>query len=176
MGGTGVSLKISGNGDPCVLGAAIWNTAHEIIHMDVDLHPWGDLAYYTEDEGRCTAQDDSVTWWFSNPGGCCTRSQQAWMHWFQRVLSWDWYIFTQIAAEHGLAFVSGPPDLDELAREGNFITLRDDLWMAEEDGLYGDNAHIPLAELTADERVLHAEALQRCRCPMCAPKPARQPS
>lgn len=170
MGGIGYSLEVSGNGDRTAMGKAFWESALDWIYPELGLTPADELDYYLDDTVDWTTDDNSVTWWFANPGGCCSRSSKAWLHWFQLAIAAGWDEYSRIAAErYGLTIESERLDLAELLRSGDLrlVRLRGNIWIADERGLAGDDAHIPATELTESERALHAEALTRCLCPIC---------
>lgn len=170
MGGIGYSLEVSGTGDRAAMGKAFWESALNWIYPEVGLTPADELDCYLDDTVDWTTDGNSVTWWFANPGGCCSRSSEAWLHWFRLAIAAGWDGYSRIAAErYGLTIESERVDLAELLRGADLrlVTLRGDVWMAEESGLFGDDAYIPVADLTERERALHAEALTRCLCSVC---------
>lgn len=102
------------------------------------------------------------------PWGCCSRSASVWSHWFELAIAVEWEAIVKAAERHGLTVASRRPDLDALLTgKFRFVSLRGDLWEAWAGGLGGDDAYLPVAELTPEERARHAEALDGCRCPIC---------
>ena len=171
MGASGLSVRLSGNGDREGWAAAVWDKALDVIYAEVMIRADSELAYYLEGEPDCSVTGDGVMWWFSNPAGCCARSSSAWSHWFEHVLCEGWPLFGRMAEERGLVLEAGRPVRADLVSGASFVTVRRDLWMAGEDGLFGDNAHIPAAELTPGElEELHL-ALRGCRCTLCSDRP-----
>lgn len=176
MGSIGILLQVSGDGDRAALHSAIWDAAQDFIGMYVNTRSpaYGSLSYYLGDAmheekraGTWGPDGDQLQWWFRDFAGCCSRSAGAWLHWLQLAFAADWDRFTQLADEHGLTITSTPPALATLLGAKNYVLLRDELWSAEENGLFGDDEHVPIDDLTDEERALHAQALERCLCWMC---------
>ncbi|MFC5750418.1 hypothetical protein [Actinomadura rugatobispora] len=174
MGASGFSLDVNGDGDRVRLGSIIWETVCDFIWGDLGEPLYTRMAEYLFEQVTCTADDTSLTWWFGNPGGCCSRSERAGMHWLRYFLAVDWEIFTAMGDHRGLTFASGPPELAATTAEGRLVTLRGDIWSASDDGVGGDDAWIPLEELTVDERAFVAKARGECQCPVCT-SPANTP-
>ncbi|WP_148086036.1 hypothetical protein [Actinocorallia herbida] len=171
MGARAISVRLSGDGARHAWAEAVHHKATEAIWREVGLDPAGDLAYYAGAELSRTVDGDAASWWFGDPGGCCGRSAHAWAHWFEHVLCAGWPLFTHLAGEHGLVLEGSPPAYADLTAGGALVVLRRGLWIAEESGLFGDDAHVPLADLTPGERAAHASARRHCQCTLCVDLP-----
>ncbi|MEV0606234.1 hypothetical protein AB0I61_07700 [Polymorphospora rubra] len=173
MGAVGLTLNVSGEGDHAALHTAIWDAALDLIYRytpsSAAVNEYlSEAPYDAADAGIWGDQGGELIWFFKDYAGCCSRSSGLWLHWFERVLAADWAHFTHLAAEHDLTITSPPPVLTELlADRARYVRLRDDVWSVDEHGLYGDDKHLPLDDLTADEQERHAEARERCMCGMC---------
>ncbi|MBB2909213.1 hypothetical protein FHS43_000459 [Streptosporangium becharense] len=176
MGSTGISLQVSGDGDRAVLHAAIWEAARDFLDMYTG-SPAYETAYsylseaipHEKDLGGWGVDGDWLRWMFPDFAGCCAVSSNIWVHWLQLAFAADWDRFVQLAGQHGLEIVSERPALDGLlANDGSYVTLRGEVWSVDEKGLYGDDKHLPIADLDPDELARHAEACERCMCGPCA--------
>lgn len=162
---------MSGDGDRDGWAAAVWDWALDVIYVEAGIRADSGLAHYLEDEPSRSAAGDGVTWWFGDPAGCCSRSAGAWAHWFEHALYKGWAVFAMMAEKRGLVLEAGRPVRDELVSGASFVTVRGDLWMAGESGIFGDDAHVPVDELTPEEQEEVRLALRGCRCPLCSALP-----
>lgn len=176
MGAVGVSIEVNGEGDRMALRDAIWGMASDSLYSlraDAWIGDSGDYIGEAECEERANGnwgpQGDTLFWWFPDYAGCCAASASLWVHWMNRVFAARWASLTLLAERHRLEIVSEVLDLAALLSETRFTYLRlwGNWWRVGEEGLFGDDAFIPVEELTPAQRVKHAEALKQCLCGLC---------
>jgi hypothetical protein len=175
MGAAGVRLAVAGSGDRAALHAAVWTAGREFIHRYTAAASYAGALDYVdgavragEERGTWGPAGDTLAWSFTDHAGRATRSAALWKHWLELALAADWTRVTELAADHTLTVTDPRPDLGLLlAGADTFVTVRSDVWSADEEGLHGDDRYLPLADLDDAERAGHAGALRRCRCAMC---------
>ncbi|ROO87350.1 hypothetical protein EDD29_4949 [Actinocorallia herbida] len=178
MGAVGLSVRLSGDGDREGWAASVWDKALDEIWVEASLNAKSPVYRYLEGEPKddplYDVDGDEVSWMFSNPAGCCSRSAHLWSHWLGHALHAYWELFGRMAEERGLVLEAGRPVRADLVAKSSYVTLRGNVFRAEEDGLHDDRDHIPLSDLTPDE-VEEVHLAQRgCRCALCLymPHPA----
>lgn len=170
MSAIGLSLEVSGEGDRHAAHSEITRIIHEFIHRYTGIDPYPSASEYRGEWISVSEDvDDDFGWWFWNPGGCCSRSEAVWCHWFELALAAEWEAIERVITRvYGLRAAPPRSDLGALlAGKDRFLLLRGDLWTVWEEGLGGDDAHVAVADLTPEERAQHAAALERCQCPIC---------
>lgn len=173
MGGVGDSIEVTGDGDRDALHAAIWSRIEAFLEMYASGTDYRQVWSYLGEsiaayDDVWRADGDHLSYMFKDFAGCCSRSANLWAHWTQLALASEWDALGQLAEEHDLAITSPERALATHLVDGpGYVTLRNDVWSADEAGLSGDSQHIPLAELTDEERVAYDVARTRCMCGPC---------
>lgn len=176
MGGVGVSLRVSGDGDRAELHDAIWNRFLGRLHY-YNAKPWtsttdyylGEAMHDAQADGSWGVDGDDLGWMFRDYAGCCSRAARLWVHWMEGYFAADWDILRNVAQQRGFTIVTQRPSLDAFLT-GNrdaFMRFRQDWWSVNEEGLNGDDQFVPLTELTEAQQTKHAEAMRRCLCGLC---------
>lgn len=176
MGAVGFSVTVSGGGDRDALYQKYWQRV-SIYLSNYNARPWhGDIGEYINDvireeqrAGRWGPDGDELTWWFTDFDGCRVRSANLWLHWVKRIFAFDWSGFETVARQHRLVLAGERPSLRELLTDTGdaYQRFSGSWWSVSPEGLRGDDAFVPVAELTSALRAKHAQALEHCLCGVC---------
>ena len=177
MGAVGVSIVVTGGGDSSALHDAIW----EIVEAWVDMYTAGDAyriatSYLREaaipaglEHGTWGVTGNTLSWMFDDVEGRRSRTAGAWKHWVQLALASEWERVLEQAEQCELAIATERSILATLLVDApGLVTIRDELWTADDHGLSSDTRRLALAALDVEERARYDKARIRCLCGPCA--------
>ncbi len=177
MSAVGASLVVTGGGDCSALHDAIW----EVVEAWVEMYTAGDAyriatSYLREaaipsglEHGTWGVAGNTLSWMFDDVEGRRSRTAGAWKHWVQLALASEWERVLEQAEQCELAVATERPSLATLLVDApGLVTMRDELWTADEQGLSSDTRRLALAALDTEERSRYDQARIRCLCGPCA--------
>jgi hypothetical protein len=177
MSAVGVSITVTGDGDASALYDAIWVLVDSWVDMYTAGEPYRIATSYLRDAAIPSALENNtwgvtgntLSWMFDTFAGRRSRTAGAWAHWVQLALASEWDRVLESAEQYELVIATERPTLAALLVDApGLVTMRNELWTADEAGLSSDTKQLALADLDADERARHETARIRCMCGPCA--------
>ena len=174
MSAVGVSIEVTGVGDASALYDAIWVIVDAWVDMYTAGDPYRIATGYLREAAIPTALENNtwgvtgntLAWMFDDIGGRRSHSAAAWRHWVTLALASEWDRVLETAEHYELAIATERPPF--LVDGPGLVTMRNELWSADEAGLSSDTKQLALADLDADERARYEAARIRCMCGPCA--------
>src|SRR4051812_13123648 len=112
MGASGISLRVSGDGDREALHSAIWEATQRFIanYVGSEWPEYGRAWDYLSEEAwdGWGVDGDGLHWWFSSWGGCASVMMGAWLHWLELAFAANHNRLTGLAEDHGLTIETKP--------------------------------------------------------------------
>lgn len=166
MGSIGTSVATTGDGDLAAARRAVWQLAYDFAASYAYRLPAAQETFeYLDNNDPCAGPDTALDWWFKDLAGCCGRSAGLWLHWVRLAIAVEWNRVVAVAARHGVTVTADRPPRP--AADPPFVLLRGYVWSAWDTGLWGDERHLPLADLDAPELAAYEAARTLCACPLC---------